>query len=529
MNAQTYDKVEFGDFQTPIWFAQKICHVLTRQTVEPHSILEPTCGRGNILYTALENFDSIKAGVGAEINLAHINSLKDQAFYKDYKNKIDILHTDFFHTQWEEILQTLPDPVLIIGNPPWVTNSALALLDSTNLPPKYNSRQNSGIEAMTGASNFDISEWMLLKMVGWIQDRKGILAMLCKTAVARKVLLHTWQTLSQTGSAQIYHFDTQTVFKAAVDACLFIYDTRNISVNKTCDIYDDISKTNPSQKIGFCNGQLIANIELYNRWQHLENQDEQSYRWRSGIKHDCAKVMELTRKNGAFTNKLGETYQLENTHLYPMLKSSDIASPKNTNPQRWMLVTQRSVDENTRTLQFSSPRTWNYLEDHAYLLDNRKSAIYRNRPRFSIFGVGDYSFSTWKVVISGLYKKLKFIVVGPVENKPVVLDDTCYFLSCKSEEEAVLMADLLRSKPAQQFYESFIFWDSKRPITAKILQKLNLLALAEELGQDQNLRKLQQNYATGQLEQLSLFENLKKSRGFLSGIDTSIRREEDRV
>jgi hypothetical protein len=87
----------------------------------------------------------------------------------------------------------------------------------------------------------------------------------------------------------------------------------------------------------------------------------------------------------------------------------------------------------------------------------------------------------------------------------------------------------LRSKPAQQFYESFIFWDSKRPITAKILQKLNLLALAEELGQDQNLRKLQQNYAMGQLEQLSLFENLKKSRGFLSGIDTSIRREEDRV
>lgn len=505
MSTQTYNKVEFGDFQTPTWFAQQICRLVSTQILEPRSILEPTCGQGNILFAALEHFNSIEAGIGTEINLSHINSLKDQAVYQNYKDKIEILHTDFFQTQWKEILQTLPAPLLIIGNPPWVTNSALASLDSENLPPKYNFQNHSGIEAMTGASNFDISEWMLLKMVGWIQDRKSVLAMLCKTAVARKVLLHMWQTSPQTGAAQIYHFDAQTVFKAAVDACFFIYDTRNVSANKTCDIYDGITTTNPPQKIGFRNDQLIANIEQYNRWQHLENQDKPGYRWRSGIKHDCAKVMELTRKNGAFTNKLGETYHLENTHLYPMLKSSDIAGAKKANPQRWMLVTQRNVAENTRTLQFSSPRTWTYLQDHANLLDNRKSAIYKNRPRFSIFGVGDYSFSFWKVVISGLYKQLKFIVVGPFENKPIVLDDTCYFLPCKSEEEAVLIANLLNSKPAQEFYESFIFWDSKRPITAKILQKLNLLALADEVGQSQNLRNHQQNSSTPQIEQLVLF------------------------
>ena len=34
------------------------------------------------------------------------------------------------------------------------------------------------------------------------------------------------------------------------------------------------------------------------------------------------------------------------------------------------------------------------------ILDNRKSSIYNKRPRFSIFGIGDYSFSKWKVAIS---------------------------------------------------------------------------------------------------------------------------------
>lgn len=147
------------------------------------------------------------------------------------------------------------------------------------------------------------------------------------------------------------------------------------------------------------------------------------------------------------------------------------------------------------------------MEDHASLLDNRKSSIYKNRPRFSIFGVGEYSFSLWKVAISGLYKKLKFSVVGPFEDKPIVLDDTCYFLSCKNEKEANFIAMLLNSAPAQQFYESLIFWDSKRPITAKILQKIDLPALAAKLGQQQTLKSLRQAYSAPQAAQLALFES----------------------
>jgi hypothetical protein len=62
-----------------------------------------------------------------------------------------------------------------------------------------------------------------------------------------------------------------------------------------------------------------------------------------------------------------------------------------------------------------------------------------------------------------------------------VLDDTCYFLSFETKEEAEHIADLLNSQTTKEFLESFIFWDAKRPITVDILQRLNLTALESEL------------------------------------------------
>ncbi len=152
-----------------------------------------------------------------------------------------------------------------------------------------------------------------------------------------------------------------------------------------------------------------------------------------------------------------------------MLKSSEVAKGCSSCNRRVMLVTQRRVGDDTRSIERQAPKTWAYLESHRDRLQKRASTIYRGRPEFSIFGVGDYSFAPWKVVISGFYKSLRFFAVGPVSGKPVVLDDTSYFLPCRSEKEAELLAALLNSPQAQAFYSAFVFWDGKRPITADLL------------------------------------------------------------
>jgi hypothetical protein len=194
--------------------------------------------------------------------------------------------------------------------------------------------------------------------------------------------------------------------------------------------------------------------------------------------------MEFVREGKKYRNGLGELVELEEKFLFPMLKSSHVANAATMNRNRLMLVPQRTVGEDTVRISKTAARTWEYLVAHTELLKKRASSIYRNRPPFSIFGVGDYAFAPWKVAISGFYKKLLFVVVGQSNGKPIVLDDTCYFLPCQTKEQADFLATLLNSSPAQQFYRAFVFWDAKRPITADLLRKLDIRRLSREAGSE---------------------------------------------
>jgi len=474
-------RTEFGDFQTPPALAKKVCATLSRQSVSPRAILEPNCGRGNLLVAGLEAFPQVEQAIGIEINGIYVKEAIDRLKKLPHPAQTKIIHDNFFAIDWRDLLSTLPSPLLILGNPPWVTNAELGRIESANLPPKANAMKIDGIEAITGKSNFDISEWMISREVEWLQEHDGVLAMLCKTSVARKVLQYAWQQHMRNNRAQIFHIDAAKHFDAAVDACLLVISTEGAASAQTCQVYASLDDDQPWKIIGYEDGKLIADMERFERWKHLKGSDEY-YQWRSGVKHDAARIMELTFDGDHYRNGFGEVVELEQTHLYPMYKSSEIANGSVPAPKRWMLIPQRSIADNTLELKISAPKTWEYLMSHAQQLDARKSAIYRNRPRFSIFGVGNYTFAPWKVAISGFYKFFRFRVFGPWQNKPVVFDDTSYFLACQTQEEAEFIAQLLNSEPAQEFFSAFVFWDAKRPITISLLRLLNLRALAQELG-----------------------------------------------
>ncbi len=79
---------------------------------------------------------------------------------------------------------------------------------------------------------------------------------------------------------------------------------------------------------------------------------------------------------------------------------------------------------------------------------------------------------------------LFFCMVGPADGRPQMMDDTCYFFPCESREECESLYALVSSRAAREYWTSMIFWDSKRPITARLLNSLSLERLAKELGQD---------------------------------------------
>ncbi len=231
---------------------------------------------------------------------------------------------------------------------------------------------------------------------------------------------------------------------------------------------------------GWVDGNFISDIGSYSTFNNVEGVCQ--FEWRQGVKHDCSKVMELTtnQNDGKLYNGLKEIIDVEKDRVYPLLKSSDLKENIITKTRKSVIITQKKVKEDTTNLTIQYPKLWNYLENHSILLDGRKSSIYKNSPRFSIFGIGDYSFKPYKVAVSGFYKEPVFALV--YGDKPIMLDDTCYFIGFNDYKPALITMLLLNSKIAQDFLKSIAFLDSKRPYTKEVLMRIDLSKLVDYIS-----------------------------------------------
>jgi hypothetical protein len=262
-----------------------------------------------------------------------------------------------------------------------------------------------------------------------------------------------------------------------------------------CKEFNFYANENYIQNFGWLENKFVSNIDTYNNTKEIDG--ESPFVWRQGLKHDCSNIMELDKVNGHYVNGLKEEIKLESDLVYGILKSSDLKNVVINQTRKYTIVTQKKVGQDTKYIKSEFPKTYNYLIEHLSNFDARKSSIYNNKPLFSIFGIGDYSFKPYKVAISGLYKTFHFTLVLPQNEKPVMLDDTCYLLGFDKIEFAVYSLILLNSKKAMQFLKSITFSDAKRTFTKDVLMRINLLELAENIAIDElklELERLNQLY-----------------------------------
>jgi hypothetical protein len=502
-------KIEYGDFQTPRGLADSIVAFLQNAGISPSVIVEPTCGLGSFVLAAIQGFPHVRQVFAHDIKADYVSALRNAL--RDLNGvRCHVVQQDFFTFNWKEFFAAFRREILVLGNPPWVTNAALGALGSNNLPKKTNFQKQSGFAAKTGKANFDISEWMLIKILESLDGQLGCVAMLCKTATARKVLRHGWVNRFNIGRATLHIIDASNHFGVSVDACLLVVHTGVPDLSPSAGVYSDLTFDHKLTTFGLIGRELVADVDEYSRLRDLDGLSY--YTWRSGVKHDAASVMEFKKDGATLVNGTGERVEIEPTYLYPLLKSSDLANGRLT-PQRYVLVTQRRPGDDTKDISRTAPKTWSYLQRHADVLDRRQSIIYQKRSRFSVFGVGDYTFSPFKVAVSGLYKNCRFEVVGRYQNKPVVLDDTCYFVPCSSEQEASFVTLLLNSDLAQRFLHALVFYDAKRPVTIDVLNRIDLKRIAERLGFESDARKYFRDAALFEGGQgLLVFEKQEKYR-----------------
>lgn len=465
-------QLKFGDFQTPVVLVREIFQLIAQMPFHPKSVLDPTCGIGGFLGVARDFFPNIDWIGGVDINPAYIRIAKDRLG----GNGVMLAVADFFQTDWESLIAQLPEPLLVVGNPPWVTSSRLGRLGEKITRPTVPEPPVGGLAGLTGKGDFDISEYIITTVASWLNTKEGMLGMLCKTATARKVLFNIWQKQFRISEATIYRLETSAYFPVSIESCLLLLRSGNPDGRNTqkCKIFASLLGHREVGCYQPIQGRLLANADLYRRWAFLARTSPAS-RWRSGIKHDCQKVFELKKIGGKLFNGFGEELDLEDEVVFPLLKGSDLIAKRS--PSRWVLVPQTSLSCRDEDIRLNYPKTWEYLQSKLGHLRQRKSRIYTKANAHFLFGVGDYSFSMWKIAVAGFNKKLEFIKIPPYMGKPVLFDDTCYFLPCESERDCDYLMGLVTSGPAHEFWSSLIFWDSKRPITAEILNLLDLNAL----------------------------------------------------
>lgn len=474
---------EYGDYQTPIDFAKRVCHYLKDYChIKPSAIVEPTCGVGNFLKSSL--LFEANEYYGIEINPKYCeicrNSINDK--------KVNIINSDFFAFSSKALIKDKRQ-ILIIGNPPWITNSTLSTLGSDNLPIKTNFKGLKGIDAITGASNFDICEYIILQLIREYRDTNAIISMLCKTSVARNVFKELKRNYISFASYNVLKFDASKVFGISASACVLVFQLSDKPISSdVCNVYEFEYPETIKSQFGYLNGQFYSNLDT-----NTENFDGRCcFEWRQGVKHDCSKIMELTLQNGTFQNGKKETIQIEDDIVFPLIKSSMFKSPVIHSFSKFVIVTQKKVREETKHLEQEVPKTWKYLNDHIELFKNRKSSIYRGTPPFSMFGVGDYSYSKYKVGVSGFYKQPLFSVLYSDDSKPVMTDDTSYFICFDSYDMAYTAMLLLNSEKVQKFLTSIAFLDTKRPYTKKVLERIDFNRIVNSLTFDE-LAKTEQN------------------------------------
>ena len=481
------DRAEYGDFQTNENLANKVTLQLAARGISPQIIVEPTCGKGNFIVASLKNFQNIEYLFGVEIYKPYVWETKFRIvdFFLNNPEKkrpiISIAHCNVFVFDFKQIQkQFSKKDLLIIGNPPWVTNSKLGSLNSDNLPRKINFKNHSGLDAMTGKGNFDIAEHITMMMLQTFQNMKGNLVLLVKNAVIKNIVFEQPQNKYNIATIEKQCIDSKKEFNVSVEAALFFCQL-NTTPEFDCTAFDFYGNQKQRQKFGWLNGKFVSNIDMYIHTKEIDGVSP--LMWRQGLKHDCSSVMELEKTGNPsgeyYVNGLNERVGLEEDLVYGLLKSSDLKNTVIDQTRKFTIVTQRKVGQETSYIKYDYPKTHQYLTANQASFEARKSSIYNNKPLFSIFGIGTYSFKPYKVAISGLYKTFHFTLILPQDNKPVMLDDTCYFIGFDKIEFAVYALLLLNSDTSKEFLQSITFADAKRMFTKDVLMRIDLLELAK--------------------------------------------------
>lgn len=181
------------------------------------------------------------------------------------------------------------------------------------------------------------------------------------------------------------------------------------------------------------------------------------------------------------------TFNVEDSHVYPLLRGRDVSKWKSS-PQQYILVphdekTGKPFEESK--LKIKSPKTFEYFFKFKKNLENRKlygKLIKDKFPFFVMFQVNKDSFSKYKVVwreiageISGAGEFFASVVEPSqdkfTKGKPILIDHKLMSISISTKEEAHYLAGMLNSSPIRLIVSGYTI---ETAISTHVLKHVNI-------------------------------------------------------
>ncbi|MWG35153.1 N-6 DNA methylase [Halomarina oriensis] len=205
---------------------------------------------------------------------------------------------------------------------------------------------------------------------------------------------------------------------------------------------------------------------------------------RHGLKDDAKDVYSLDR------SRLDE---LEHDHVYPYLRSKHVVKYGLFGHDLHLVPMAKANEDNEAELRNGCPKTYEYLDSRREALEDRASTWLQSGTFYNVFGLGEYTWSDYKVVWCRLGFKPHFAVVGTVDDetlgeKPVVPGDHFMFISTDDEYEAHFLCGLLNSAVYQRSLRG-IASRGKASLSKTVVSRLELPAY-EETEESRRLAEL---------------------------------------
>lgn len=248
--------------------------------------------------------------------------------------------------------------------------------------------------------------------------------------------------------------------------------------------------------------------------------------WLDQLKnHQNGTVTVRNRAAGGKKKVRQKTVRIEQGLLFPLLHARNVDRWR-AEPEGVVLLpqdpkTRRGISREIMESDF--PLTLEYLRGFKTFLCHRpalKRYFKPTDPWWSVFDVGRYTFSNWKVVWPSIAGGIAAAVVGCQEKRPIVPQHTVTMVATGTQIEAHYLCAVINSKPVSRLLISFSLPGAKGFGGPHILERIGIPAFSKDNPDHLRLAGLSRKAHKATRDGLA--ESVKKTEEAVNRIVTTI-------